>query len=100
MKSPQTAAPTSPPDCNGDSRPPCFYWPQCKERAALAKAGRSVCRACAANLRGVEYPLRDPSAEPPYLSAEDAAQSLDMIEGDRRSHPRRTSPRLTERRDA
>jgi hypothetical protein len=64
----------------GESPPPCFFWPACCERAALEKAGRSVCRRCAAILRGAEYPLRDPCAEPQYFTGRTAAEALDMLD--------------------
>jgi len=60
--------------------PPCFFSQVCLRRAAIEKAGRSVCRGCAARLRGVEYPLRDPSLQPLYLTGRDASEALDMIE--------------------
>ena len=60
--------------------PPCFFWPSCSQRAALEKAGRSVCRRCAARLRGAEYPLRGPAAEPIYFTGRAAAEALDMLE--------------------
>ena len=62
------------------SAPPCFYWSQCAQRAALEKSGRAVCRRCAATLRGSEYPLRNPSAEPLYVTGRVAAEALDMLE--------------------
>jgi len=64
------------------SPPPCFFWKACSARAALDKAGRSVCRRCASRLRGAEYPLRAPSAQPIYLTSHAAAESLDMVELD------------------
>jgi hypothetical protein len=64
-------------DC---SAPPCFYWVCCRQRAALEKAGRSVCRRCSAMLRGTEYPLRNPCAESLYPSGRTAAEALDMLE--------------------
>lgn len=60
--------------------PPCFFHKDCTRRAEVDKAGRSVCRSCAATLRGVEYPLRAPSADPPYLTSRAAAEALDMLE--------------------
>jgi hypothetical protein len=60
--------------------PPCFYWTRCRRHAALEKAGRSVCHRCAATLRGTEYPLRNPCAEPLYRSDRIAAEALDMLE--------------------
>jgi hypothetical protein len=62
------------------SAPPCFFWPGCPRPAALEKAGRSVCRRCAARLSGDEYPLRGPCAEPLYFTGRAAAEALDMIE--------------------
>src|SRR5690242_19220568 len=45
--------------------PPCFFAGVCRQRAAIEKAGRSVCRECAGTrLRGSEYPLRDAASEP------------------------------------
>ncbi len=60
--------------------PPCFFSQVCLRRAAIEKGGRSVCRGCAARMRGVEYPLRDPSLQPLYLTGRDAREALDMIE--------------------
>jgi hypothetical protein len=59
---------------------PCFFWNLCTRPAALEKAGRSVCHACAARLHGREYPLRSGSAEPLYLTGRVAAEALDMLE--------------------
>ena len=59
---------------------PCFFWNLCEARAALEKGGRSVCRACAARLRGREYPLRGESAHALYLTGRAAAEALDMVE--------------------
>jgi hypothetical protein len=59
--------------------PPCYFWSACSARAALEKAGRSVCRRCAARLCGVEYPLREASIEPIYLTPRAAAEALDMV---------------------
>lgn len=60
--------------------PPCFNWPDCKARAAVEKAGRSVCQDCAGNLKGAEYPLRMPTIKPLYSSGFAAAEALDMVE--------------------
>jgi hypothetical protein len=65
---------------NNETAPPCYFWPFCAQRAALEKAGRSVCRRCAATLRGIEYPLRNPCIEPLYSSGRTAAEALDMLE--------------------
>jgi hypothetical protein len=46
----------------------------------VEKAGRSVCRRCAAALRGAEYPLRDASNESLYADERQAAEALDMVE--------------------
>ncbi|HZP33934.1 MAG TPA: hypothetical protein VFB23_11300 [Candidatus Acidoferrales bacterium] len=59
---------------------PCFFWNLCETRAALEKAGRSVCHACAGRLRGREYPLRGESQAPLYLTGRAAAEALDMVE--------------------
>ena len=63
-----------------DGSPPCFFWKLCSGRAVLEKAGRSVCRRCAATLRGQEYPLRPPTRRPLYLRGRDAAEAMQMIE--------------------
>jgi hypothetical protein len=68
--------------------PPCFNWTGCGQRAAVEKAGRSVCRRCAAMLRGTEYPLRNPSAEALYASDRLAAEALDMLEERSEAEPR------------
>jgi hypothetical protein len=61
--------------------PPCFFARVCRQRAAIEKSGRSVCRECAATrVHGHEYPLRDPEAEPLYLTGRVASEALDMIE--------------------
>ena len=68
---------STPPD---GSPPPCFNWRLCRGRAALEKGGKSVCRRCAATLRGQEYPLRPPTRRPLYPSGRDAAEAMEMIE--------------------
>lgn len=61
--------------------PPCFFARICRQRATIEKAGRSVCRSCAeTRLRGFEYPLRNPSAEPLYSTSRNALEALDMVE--------------------
>jgi hypothetical protein len=75
------ALPTAAPSASLEvEAPPCFFWPVCLHRAAVEKAGRSVCCNCASQLRGVEYPLRNPLLEPIYLTGHAAAEALDMIE--------------------
>jgi len=64
----------------GQAAPPCFFWARCAQLATLEKAGRSVCRRCAATLRGTEYPLRGPCVEPLYFTGRVAAEALDMLE--------------------
>jgi hypothetical protein len=71
-----------------NAAPPCFYWTGCGQRAALEKAGRSVCRRCAAKLCGTEYPLRNPSADSLYASDRLAAEALDMLEEQPDADPR------------
>ena len=71
-----------PPSQQEAAAPPCFFSQVCLRRAAIEKAGRSVCRGCAARVRGIEYPLRDPSLQPLYLTGRDASEALDMVEID------------------
>lgn len=59
---------------------PCFFWNLCQRRAALEKAGRSVCCGCASRVHGREYPLRIASRESLYLTGRVAAEALDMVE--------------------
>jgi len=61
--------------------PPCFYYKLCGRSAEIEKCGRGVCRICgAANLRGREYPLREPTRRPLYATDNEAAESVDMDE--------------------
>jgi hypothetical protein len=61
--------------------PPCFYFNLCGRAAEIEKCGRAVCRICAAaNLRGREYPLREPTRHPLYSTDNEAADSVDMDE--------------------
>jgi hypothetical protein len=71
-----------PPSQQEAAAPPCFFSQVCLRRAAMEKAGRSVCRGCAGRVRGLEYPLRDPSLQPIYLTGRDASEALDMVEID------------------
>jgi hypothetical protein len=64
----------------GIAPPPCFFWRLCSQRADMEKAGRSLCRGCAARIRGAEYPLRNASLQPIYLTGREAAEALDMVE--------------------
>jgi hypothetical protein len=78
--------------------PPCFNFALCKERAAVEKRGRAVCRRCAAALTGREYPLRAPSKRNIYRSVIEAVEALDMYEprrspGDRGQIANRTTRR-------
>ncbi len=59
---------------------PCFFWRQCRRPAALEKQGKAVCRECAARLRGLAYPLREPALAPLYANDWEAASALDMLE--------------------
>jgi hypothetical protein len=59
---------------------PCFFWPDCQNRAEVEKVGKSVCRSCAAALRGTEYPLREPTLRPLYRSGFECAEACDMTE--------------------
>jgi len=66
---------------NDTAAPPCFFAAVCRQRAALEKAGRSVCHDCAGTrLRGLEYPLRDAETEPLYVTGRAASEALDMVE--------------------
>ena len=58
------------------SAPPCFYFGACGRRAELEKLGRSVCRRCAAHLRGDEYPLQltEPRPTPAERTAKQQSQ--------------------------
>jgi hypothetical protein len=60
--------------------PPCFNFALCGARAAVEKRGRAVCRRCAAQLAGREYPLRAPSKKNIYRSVIEAVEALDMYE--------------------
>jgi hypothetical protein len=59
----------------GTLAPPCFNFALCKERAAVEKRGRAVCRRCAAALTGREYPLRAPSKRNIYRSVIEAVEA-------------------------
>jgi len=77
-------------------QPPCFNFALCGARAAIEKRGRAVCRRCAAQLAGREYPLRAPSKRNIYRSVIEAVEALDMYEprrsaGDRSQIANRTT---------
>ncbi len=62
---------------------PCFYWDSCRRAAEIEKNGKSVCRPCAARLKGVPYPLRGPSSLVSYERwprDDGLAEQLDMQE--------------------
>lgn len=40
--------------------PPCFYSKICHGMAEVSKCGKGVCRNCAAQMPGVEYPYHAP----------------------------------------
>jgi hypothetical protein len=66
---------------------PCFYYNLCRRTAEVEKCGRAVCRICAAaNLRGREFPLREPTRLPLYATDNEAAESVDMDESVSTSH--------------
>ena len=77
----RTSELTGKPDCESQfiGAPPCFFWNVCSARAAMEKGGRSVCHSCAAQLRGVAYPLRQAGIEPIYITGHAAAEALDMV---------------------
>ena len=82
MASSRSVVPVSPPPPFSEAfaPSPCFFSRLCGAPAAMEKAGRSVCRACAQRLRGVEYPLRCVPTAPLYLTGRLAAEALDMLE--------------------
>ena len=41
-----------------DGPVPCYYFDRCKKASVTSKQGKSLCRACASQVQGVEYPLR------------------------------------------
>lgn len=57
---------------------PCFY--QCGDEAAVEKQGKSVCRGCAARLKGSEYPLREATREPLCRYPSELVNQLGMRE--------------------
>jgi hypothetical protein len=74
----------TPPCC---APPPCFYYNLCRRTAEIEKCGRAVCRICAAaNLRGREFPLREPTRRPLYATDNEAAESVDMDESVSTNH--------------
>jgi hypothetical protein len=83
---PATPQPSAKPESTlrcSTASPPCFFARVCAQRAAMEKAGRSVCNGCATRVRGLEYPLRDPSIQPLYLTGRSLSESLDMVEDER-----------------
>lgn len=60
--------------------PPCFHWHDCRSPAVCEKDGKSLCRACACGVPGLEYPLRPPNYPPLYLTGRLAAEDMDMVE--------------------
>jgi hypothetical protein len=82
---PQTLSPSSPEPRSASGSDdigasPCFFSQVCLRRSAIEKGGRSVCRGCAQRMRGLEYPLRDPSLQPLYLTGRSICEELDMVE--------------------
>jgi hypothetical protein len=82
------------------SAPPCFNWRVCRRRAAVEKCGRSVCRECAAALRGVEYPRRPirrgPRSTTSFPRAISVAVDVDgALPGDSRIGSRVRPPRVS-----
>lgn len=70
------------------SAPPCFFYRRCGHIAEIEKQGKSLCRACAAQIAADEFPLRPPTRDPLYWSAADLVRQLGM---EPPRHPRRAS---------
>lgn len=72
----------------GRTRPaaerPCFFHRQCRRPAEIEKQGKAVCRVCANEINGDEYPLRAPCREPLFWDANELALQLGMRERRRR----------------
>jgi len=61
-----------------EDRPACYFFRRCQQQASLEKGGRTVCRECANGMKGAEFPLRQPTRIPLYISEREAARALDM----------------------
>jgi hypothetical protein len=48
----------------------------CASVAAVEKQGKTLCRVCAATLKGQEFPLRPPTRTPLYSSASELCRDL------------------------
>jgi hypothetical protein len=57
---------------------PCFFHRDCGGMAEIEKQGKAVCRVCAKAMKGIEYPLRQPSREPLYPVPADLVKQLGM----------------------
>ena len=57
---------------------PCFHHSACRRTAEVEKNGKSLCRSCAAQVCGREYPLRTPAREPLYSDDREAAEALGL----------------------
>ena len=62
---------------NDDLRP-CFNFSACRRNANVEKGGKSLCRSCANQLAGREYPLRQPTREPLYKDDSEVSESLGL----------------------
>ncbi len=66
----------------------CFFHHLCAGVAELEKQGKTVCRACASAMKGVEYPLRVPSIAPLFTPEEEKSLTgqMGMREARARNH--------------
>jgi hypothetical protein len=58
--------------------PPCFFHRRCGNLAVTEKQGKTLCRPCADAIAADEFPLRAPSRDPLYWSADDLVHQLGM----------------------
>ncbi|HVB99013.1 MAG TPA: hypothetical protein VNJ12_06730 [Candidatus Dormibacteraeota bacterium] len=57
---------------------PCFFHRRCGNTAETEKQGKTLCRPCASEISADEFPLREPTREPLYWSANDLVRQMDM----------------------
>lgn len=60
------------------SAPPCFFHRRCGNTAVMEKQGKTLCRPCGSRIAADEFPLRAPTREPLYWSAQDLVRQLGM----------------------
>ncbi|HVB35387.1 MAG TPA: hypothetical protein VNJ52_13585 [Patescibacteria group bacterium] len=56
----------------------CFFHRHCGNAADVEKQGKMLCRRCATAIPAEEFPLRAPTREPLYRSADDLVRQLGM----------------------